>query len=94
MSETANQLEEIRAHLKRHDQRFDAIDQRFEAVEGGVRAVGVQIENLQSTVQLLAEQMSGFIRTSSDVRTRVECLEEKQTEPDIRLRILERQANP
>lgn len=70
------------------------LDQRFEAVEGGVRAVGVQIENVQATVQLLAEQMSGFIRTTGDVRTRVECLEKKQTETDIRLRILERQANP
>ena len=33
MSETATQLQEIRAHLTRHDQRFEAIDRRFEAID-------------------------------------------------------------
>lgn len=94
MSEITIQLEEISAHLKRHDQRFEAIDQRFEAVEGSIRGLGLQIENLQSTVQLLAEQMSSFIRGGSDLRNRVESLEDRQSETDIRLRILERQANP
>ena len=100
-------LEEIRVHLKKHDQRFDAMDQRFDAVdrrfdaidrrfesmEGMIRGVGVQTENLQSTVQLLAEQMSSFLRTAGDIRTRVECLEEKQSSTEFRLKILERRAN-
>lgn len=93
-------LEEIRVHLKKHDQRFDAMDQRFDAVdrrfdsmEGMIRGVGVQTENLQSTVQLLAEQMSSFLRTTGDMRARVECLEEKQSSTEFRLKILERRAN-
>ncbi|MBT9587556.1 hypothetical protein IV102_29715 [bacterium] len=100
-------LEEIRVHLKSHDQRFDAMDQRFDAMdqrfdamdrrfdsmEGMIRGVGVQTENLQSTVQLLAEQMSSFLRTTGDMRARVECLEEKQSSTEFRLKILERRAN-
>ena len=75
------------------DQRFDAMDRRFDSMEGMIRGVGVQTENLQSTVQLLAEQMSSFLRTAGDIRTRVECLEEKQSSTEFRLKILERRAN-
>ena len=68
MSETAQQLAEIRHHLTEHDQRFDHFDAKLVGLDRKIGGLGVQIENVQSTVQLLAEQMSGFIRANSNVR--------------------------
>lgn len=98
-------FDEISNQLQQHDRRFDAvekridklecrIDSRFEALETRmdqkIGGLGIQIENVQSTVQLLAEQMSGFFRANADVRGRVECLEEKQQMTELRLKALER----
>ena len=84
----------IDKRLDDHDQRFDAIDQRFdrleERMERGFSQLGMQIENVQSTVQLLAEQMSEFSRSQRDVRGRVDRLEEKQELTELRLRLLEK----
>ena len=97
-------FKEIEEHLKRHDERFEKIDQRFEkidqrfeeidqrfvGIEQKLGAIGVQLENLQSVVQLLAEQMSEFNRSTREVRGRLNVVEDHQQLMEIRVRLLEK----
>ncbi len=77
----------IEMRLDNHDRRFDRLEERMER---GFLQLGMQIEQVQSSVQLLAEQMSFFARSHQDVLVRVERLEEKQELTDLRLRLLEK----
>lgn len=74
--------------------RFDKLEGRFDKLETEVSQMGtklgLQLEQLQSTQQFLAEQTSSFIHSNTDLRQRVESLEEKQSMTDLRLRMLER----
>ncbi len=83
MEEIQGQLQEIRSQLKDHDHRFDRLDDKIDGL-------AIRFENLQSTVPFLAEQMSTFIHANTDVKQRVDALEENQQNTDIRLNVLER----
>ena len=98
------ELESVLVHLKQHDNRFDEHDRRFDELDRRLDehdrrfdrtdekldGVVIRLENLQSTVQFLAEQMSTFIQANSDVKMRVHRLEESQQVTDLRLNALER----
>ena len=94
MSDGAAQLKEIRECLVEHEKRFDQHDKRFdrleERMERGFSEMGVQFEQLQSTLRLLAEPMSDFSRANSHLDGRVDILEEQHRLTDFRLKMLEK----
>ncbi len=83
-------FEKIDQRFEKIDQRFEEIDQRFVGIEQKLGAIGVQLENLQSVVQLLAEQMSEFNRSTREVRGRLNVVEDHQQLMEIRVRLLEK----
>jgi len=89
MDDIKGELAGIHEHLHRHDLRFDKLE--TEVSQMGAK-LGLQLEQLQSTVQFLAEQISSFIHSNTDLRHRVDSLEEKQSMTDLRLRVLEQRS--
>lgn len=88
-------FEQIDQRFEQFDQRFDTLEQRLEQrMDRGFSELGLRFEQLQSTVQFLAEQMSNFSKDAQTVRGRVDTLEDQQRMTDFRLKLLEnRSAN-